>query len=149
MTKRERAYQLGDEGEKAVRTLLQLRGWDVQPGKANGVDLVVENFVTVEVKTARPSKRTDKKATRWQFCLWRDAPGRKPLEENILILRCLSEPPCHFIIPGWLIPEGQKRLDIGAINPHTYKGKYSLFREAWGLCDCLIAGFLWLRDYQI
>ena len=133
-----RAYELGDAGEQAVKELLEKHGWMVEWGKLGRYDLLIERLTTVEVKTATLSGRTDKQAKRWQFCLYSHPNRQQPFDEDLLILRCEGNPPCHFIIPFIFIPEGLTKIDITCADPWKYRGKWALFRELWELVDICV-----------
>jgi len=140
------AFETGENGEQAVKELLQKRGWDVISGDPGGPDLIVEGNVTVEVKTANLSGRTDQSGFRWQFSLISHLDHQKPFDEDLLILRCLSDPPQHFIIPGCLVHYKLTKIDITYKNPQKYHGRWAEFREAWELGDLVIAGYLWIES---
>jgi hypothetical protein len=127
----EHAVITGENGERAVADLLRKRGYEVNWDPENDWDLLIDSFLTVEVKTAHRSGRTDKPCKRWQFCLYAHKDRQQPVNEDLLILRCESDPPCHFIIPVFLIPEGLTKIDITSPDPWVYRGKWSLFRERW------------------
>jgi len=135
----ERAIVTGENGEKAVAELLRARGYRVDTDPLEDWDLLIDSFLTVEVKTARKSGRTDKPCKRWQFCLYAHKDRQNPVNEDLLILRCESKPPCHFIIPTFLVPDKLTKIDITSPNPWQYKGKWSLFREQWQIVDMMHA----------
>ena len=132
------AIELGYAGEQAVKELLEKEGFKVTSGEPGSYDLLIEDLTTVEVKTASLSGRTDKQAKRWQFCFYSHPDRQQPLVEDLLILRCESNPPCHFIIPFIFVPEGLTKIDITNPDPWAYRGKWSLFRELWELVDICI-----------
>lgn len=136
--------QLGYAGEQAVKEILEMRGWKVELGPIGGVDLIVEGQVTVEVKTARLSKRVDNRNAHWQFCIWKDDDEHSPFDEDLLILCCWDEKPCYFVIPGCLVSHHMKKLDITRRKPKLYNGRWSKFREAWELGDYIISGTLYM-----
>lgn len=140
------AIETGYAGEQAVKELLEKRGWDVENGEPGGPDLVIEGSVTVEVKTANLTKRTSQGGMSWQFSLASHLDHQKPFDEDLLILRCLSDPPQHFIIPGCLIHYKLTKIDITFKNPQKYVGRWAEFREAWELGDLVIAGYLWIES---
>jgi hypothetical protein len=126
-----RAFEVGNEGEEAVANLFRKRGWDVEPGPVGGADLIIEGLVTVEVKTANPTGRVDRKAMRYQFCPFSHPEDQKPFEE-------------HFVIPGCMVNHRRTKIDITRQNARFYRGQWAVFREAWQLVDLVIAGLLWL-----
>lgn len=143
----EKSFEVGDAGEEAVAHILWERGYLVEYGPAGGPDLIIEGLVTVEVKTANLSGRTDRNAKRWQFSLTKLDGQHKPFEEDLLILRCLTDKPCHFVIPGILVQKGLVKIDITHPLPSIYQGKWSLFWEAWKVVDmvfCYRLGEGWL-----
>lgn len=144
-----RAFEVGDAGEQAVEELLRKRGWTVERGEPGGPDLIIEGSVTVEVKTANLSKRTHQGGSCWQFSLISHLDHQKPFDEDLLILRCLSDPPQHFIIPGCLIHYKLTKIDVTYENPQKYHGRWAEFREAWELGDLIIAGYLWIEHDPI
>lgn len=139
----ERAFIVGENGERAVADILIDRGYRVKHDPLEDWDLLVDDFLTIEVKTAHRSGRTDKPQKRWQFCLYAHPERQKPVNEDLLILRCESNPPCHFIIPMLLVPAELTKIDITSPDPWQYRGKWSLFRERWDMVDMLHAYFLY------
>jgi len=143
MDRKTACLQLGHEGELAVAELIRGRGHTVRLDGGNHLhDLVIEGTVTIEVKTALPSAGSNGNKRRWQFKLFEDRDGRQPMREDILILRCQrdvdGQVADHYIIPGHLVPDLLKRIDITS-EPGTYNGKYSLFLDAWHLLDAEVA----------
>lgn len=143
------AIVTGDNGEQAVKRILIADGWDVKHDPLEDWDLLIDDFLTVEVKTAHLSGRTDKPNKRWQFCLYAHKDRQQPVNEDLLILRCEFDPPCHFVIPMFFVPASLTKIDITSPNPWLYTGKWSLFREQWDLVrmmyTCVInGGRLWL-----
>lgn len=139
----ERNFVTGDLGEEAVAVILRARGYPVKPGPPGGCDLILDSFLTIEVKTANLSGRMDKKAKRWQFSLTKMDGQHKPFTEDVLILRCLTTIPCHFVIPGVLVPKSLVKLDIPNPRPFHYQGKWSIFYDAWEMVDLVYAYRLW------
>jgi hypothetical protein len=41
----------------------------------------------------------------------------------------------YFIIPGLVVPEDQCSITISTLDPLTYRGKWSPFREAWDFVE--------------
>lgn len=138
----ERAIITGENGEQAVKRILIADGWDVEHDPLADWDLLVEECLTIEVKTAHKSGRTDKPTKRWQFCLYSHPARQKPVNEDLLVLRCEFDPPCHFVIPTFLIPPGLTKIDITNPNPWEYRGKWSLFRERWEFVKLLLANLI-------
>lgn len=132
-----KAVITGNNGEQAVADLLLEKGYQVRRDSFWDWDLIIDSFLTVEVKTAHRSKRTDKPQKRWQFCLYAHPARAKPIDEDLLILRCESDPPCHFVIPMFLVPEKLTKIDITSPDPWKYRGKWSLFRERWEIVDMM------------
>ena len=126
-----RAIEVGENGEHAIARILRADGWDVISDTPGDEDLIIEGILTVEVKTANLSSRSDRQTKRWQFCLYAHPERQKPVDEDLLILRCEGDRPCHFVIPTFLIPPGLTKIDITSPNPWEYGGKWSLFRERW------------------
>jgi hypothetical protein len=145
-TRSQRANEVGLNGEQAVKELLEKRGWKVEWGEVGGPDLIVEESVTVEVKTATPSGRTDRNSKRWQFLLYKNDGESSPFKEDLLVLRCETDPPVHFLIPGCLIHYRLTKIDITSKNPLRYNGRWSEFRDAWELADLVISGYLWIEN---
>lgn len=143
---REVHEDLGGAGELAVAALIRRRGHQVRvdAGKSPH-DLVVNGSTTVEVKTALPSAPANGVSERWQFKLFEDDGAHRPMEEDVLVLRCQEDrnggEAFHYVIPGSVVPRGLKRIDITS-HPERYGGKYSLFLGAWFLLDAVVA----LRD---
>lgn len=142
-TRSERAYITGDNGERAVAEILRAGGYHVEAGGEGNCDLTVNYICTVEVKTAKVSGRTDRKAKRWQFSLFGHRERQEPFEEDLLILRCETVPPCHFVIPGVVVPRYLTKIDITTKDPCRYRGKWSFYRERWDLVDTVLK---WCRN---
>lgn len=138
----EQACITGENGERAVAELLTDRGYRVEHDPMQDWDLLIDSFLTVEVKTAHRSGRTDKPQKRWQFCLYAHPARQKPIDEDLLILRCESEPPCHFIIPMFLVPDKLTKIDITSLDPWAYRGRWSLFRGRWEFVSMIKAYIL-------
>lgn len=136
----ERNFITGDQGEQAVAEILRERGYRVEPGPPGGCDLILDSFLTIEVKTANLSGRTDRNAKRWQFSLTKCDGQHKPFEEDVLILRCLTDDPCHFVIPGVVVPKALVKIDITNPLPFHYQGKWAAFYERWEVVD-LVYGY--------
>jgi hypothetical protein len=147
--RRQRANALGSSGEDAVAEILRERGWDVKPGPIGGADLIIDGYVTVEVKTAKLSRRTDRSRKRWQFSLYNPVASQQPIDEDLVILRCESEPPHHFVIPGMLLREQLKKVDITTEDPRKYEGRWAAFREAWQLADLVVSGLLYFNQISL
>lgn len=133
---------LGSAGEYAVADIIRERGHNVRvDGGRSPHDLVVDGSTTVEVKTALPRPPARGNGQRWQFKLFEDDGMHRPVEEDLLVLRCQldrdDDTAYHYVIPGALLPE-LKRLDITS-HPAKYAGKYSLFLGAWELLDAIVA----------
>jgi hypothetical protein len=118
------------------------RGYRVKHDPLTDWDLLIDDFLTIEVKTATLSGRTDKLAKRWQFCLYAHPARQKPVTEDVLILRCESETPCHFIIPMALVSPRLTKIDITSSNPWKYRGMWATFRERWDMVDMVHAYIL-------
>jgi hypothetical protein len=140
-----RAIITGENGEKAVKRILVADGWDVTRDHFQDWDLCIEGVLTVEVKTAYLSGRTDSPCRRWQFCLYAHKDRQQPVNEDLLVLRCEYDPPCHFVIPTFVIPPGLTKIDITNPNPWEYRGKWSLFRERWEFVGLLLPD---TRDWE-
>ncbi len=141
----EQNFVTGDLGEEAVANILRARGYQVELGPPGGCDLILDNFLTVEVKTANLSGRTDSDSKRWQFSLTKLDGQHKPFGEDVLILRCLTDTPCHFVIPGIVVPKSLVKLDITNPCPFSYQGKWSVFFGAWVMVDMMYAYHCWWR----
>jgi len=135
----QRNFETGDKGEEDVAEILRARGYKVKPGPPGGCDLIVESFLTIEVKTANLTGRTDRNANRWQFSLTKADGQHKPFEEDVLILRCLMDEPCHFVIPGIVVPRSLVKIDITNPRPFHYQGRWAAFYEAWEMVDVMFA----------
>lgn len=137
------AYDVGYAGEEAVAEILKGKGYQVEAGGNGDCDLTLEGICTVEVKTANASGRTDRKAKRWQFCLFAHPERDKPFAEDLLILRCETTPPTHFVIPGVIVLRGTIKIDITTKDPAKYRGKWAFYRERWDLIDTVLK---WCKD---
>lgn len=142
-TREDAAKMVGDIGEEATAKTLRLMGYDVTWVAGQSWDLLVNDRVTVEVKTALPTDGSNHNKERWQFMLYKRGRGR-PLEEHVLILRCHEgdEPDClawFYVIPGHLHGMGElTKIDITS-RPDKYKGKWSPFLNAWDLLAGIVA----------
>lgn len=142
-TRRGASRKLGETGEHEVAEVLRSLGHEVEHfGHNSFFDIVLSDRVTVEVKTALATKRPGNRVDRWQFILHKKGDGR-PMEEDILILRCQTgigedDEAYHYVIPGKLLNGDLTKIDI-ASHPEKYGGKYSLFLEAWALVDAIVA----------
>ena len=128
------ANMLGYDGEQAVAALLHRKGFKVQTVGHQYFDILVNDAVTVEVKTALPTKGSHRNKQRWQFILYKRGDGY-PLEEHVLILRCQSDIDggklWHFVIPGDVPGIGKlTKIDITS-EPGKYKGKWAQYLENW------------------
>ena len=132
------AYELGDHGEQKVAEILRAGGYHVEMGGKGDCDLTINYICTVEVKTAMITSRANRRARRWQFSLFGHRERQKPFEEDLLVLRCEATPPCHFIIPGCIVPRFLTKIDITTQDPHKYRGKWALYRERWDLIDAVL-----------
>jgi len=127
--------EFGARGEELVADRLRELGYDVWPGEVNDHDLIINGCLTCEVKIANLSGHMGRRTKYWQFCLY-PHPGRnRPFSENVLILRCESDSPCHFVIPDLVIRPGLTKIDITSTDPWEYSGKWAQFREAWSVID--------------
>lgn len=124
---------LGTSGELAVKAILEKKGYQVKWTAKNGLDLTVNNGLFVEVKTANCFYDSKRKHYSYHFTLQKSRPTYKGRADIVFVLRCLSQPPCHFVIPSSLLPVVLTSLVISGKDPRTYKGKYSQFLEAWDL----------------
>lgn len=144
----DKSFITGDLGEEAVADILTERGYRVTFGPPGEYDLLIDDFLTVEVKTANLSGRTDSHNKRWQFSLTKLDGQHKPLTKAILILRCLTVPPCHFVIPGIVVPENLVKIDITHPSPSCYQGKWAAFYERWEMVDMVHAYVLTWGRYE-
>ena len=133
-----KAIETGENGEQAVAGLLVEKGYHVIQDPLQDWDLLISESLTIEVKTAHLSKRIDRLAKRWQFCLYSHPERQQPVNEHLLILRCESNPPCHFIIPMVFVPKRLTKIDITSPDPWKYEGRWLIFRERWGLVKKLL-----------
>lgn len=137
------ALLLGEKGERAVAEVLAGKFFDVLEVGGQSFDLLLNDRVTVEVKTALPTPGSNGNKKRWQFMLHKRGRGR-PLEEHILILRCQAgigkgDKAWHYVIPGFLRGLGElTKIDITG-PPGKYKGKWTLFYETWRVVDAVVA----------
>lgn len=137
------ALLLAEIGERAVAEVLAGKFFDVMMVGGQSYDLLLNDRVTVEVKTALPTRGSNGNKTRWQFMLHKRSRGR-PLEEDILILRCQAgieeeDEVWHYVIPGFLHGLGAlTKIDITG-PPEKYKGKWAMFYETWQVADSVVA----------
>lgn len=137
------ARYTGERGERDVQEVLEGLGYEVEYIGGNEMDLIINGRLSVEVKTAFPTNGAHNHGTRWQFMLHKRSRG-KPLEEHILILRCqdgieAGDPVWHFVIPGYLTGlGGLAKIDITS-RPDKYRGRWSLFLDAWDVIKTLDA----------
>lgn len=129
------AKLVGDIGEEATANALREMGYDVTWVGGQSWDLLVNDRVTVEVKTALPTEGSGGNKERWQFMLYKRGRG-KPLDEHVLILRCHAntDPDSlawFYVIPGHLNGMGSlTKIDITS-RPDKYSGKWAPFLNAW------------------
>jgi hypothetical protein len=131
------AYVTGDNGELAVAKLLMDRGYRVKHAPLEDWDLLIDDFLTIEVKTAHQSGRTDKPNKRWQFCLYAHKDRQKSISEDLLILRCAARSlflrTCSFYVasltplvilssPCFWFPQGLPKLTSQARTPGPIVG---------------------------
>lgn len=127
---------VGKEGEEAVHNVIAKK---YQVAYGNGTyDLLVDNRVTVEVKTALPTKGNGKSKQCWQFALHRA--DEKPVEEHLLVLLCKTMEGEHwyFVIPVDDNIRALKKIDITS-RPGKYKGQWSSYLGQWHYLDSLVA----------
>ena len=133
-----RAIETGESGEIDVAAILVAKGYEVEWNPLKDWDLMISNSLTIEVKTAHKSKRSDRDTKHWQFCLYSHPERQQPINEDILILRCESEPPCHFIIPMEFVPKSLTKIDITSADPWDYEGRWSAYRERWDFVKTMV-----------
>ena len=132
--------KLGEQGEIEVLNILNTKGLKGRLNKPQGKggnhipgDIILDNGILIEVKTVNYSSG-------WR-CSWcKDLTYKRWLVEHkrltswdFVILRCLSTPPCHFIIPRDFFKPLQRGFGIRAVDPWEYNGKFSQYRESWEL----------------
>ena len=132
--------QIGHDGEVAVAELLREQGYNVRLDGGNHYhDLVVDGTTTIEVKTAHASAGSNGNRERWQFTLYDNDGQHRPVEEDVLILRCQDgEGAWHYVIPGAILPAKLTKIDITSPRDR-YRGRYTLFLEAWELLAITVA----------
>lgn len=135
---KDRANETGAIGETLALSAIERQGYQVAKCPHNSPhDLVVGGYVTVEVKTAHPTKGARGHGRRWQFCLYSHPErGARPFAQDMLLLCCLPPRadgrPVFYVIPGGQVPPGLTKLDITS-KPGQYTGKWARYREAWQL----------------
>ena len=145
MTSRHQLTKFGRDGEKWLVQELARRGFNaVQTSGNHSFDVTVANPdrqpISVEVKSALPSKRKGNRSPRWQFSLRRRG---LPIDEDLLVLLCyrsitptiahpVPSPEQIYIIPGVKIRETLTKIDIGT---KSYKGKWLVYLGAWAWAD--------------
>jgi len=137
---------IGEAGERAVQMVLERHGFDVIYVGGTSYDLLVNDRVTVEVKTALPTQDEERRGNgyRWQFMLYKRGDGL-PLEEHALILRCQpdmlaeNQDVYHFVIPGDLPGIGTlTKIDITS-HPKKYRGKWKRYLERWDVLHSIVS----------
>jgi len=122
--------ELGLAGEFRVMSELLLRGHN--PAKSyleNGVDLVLENGLRIEVKSAHKQKL--KRTSGYHFSL-RCGHEKKKLQDSFdfIICWCLDDE-CFYIVPRGIIGEA---TEIAFYNVSTQsRSKYKTFKDNWDL----------------
>jgi len=129
----------GSYGEQHVAAHLQTLGYRARLGAIAGAgDVVVNDLLAVEVKSAYLTRRRRRNYPRWQFSFHRN---NHPNSADIYILLCwdsgTAEPQlgllAAFVIPGHHLSVNLKKIDIPRIDPKNYRGKWSRWLEAWPL----------------
>lgn len=133
--------RFGRHGERIAKLLLEQRGHKVRYyGGTNGFDLLVNNQVTVDVKSALMGGRGGRKGYCWQFSLQR---YNERYVETIVLLLCFNssitnDPIAVFVIPGEETV-GIRKISITSRDPRTYKGKWARHRDNWSALDAALA----------
>ena len=128
----------GVGGELAVKRILESKGYEVKRNHPHGPDLVVEGRVSVEVKTSGWCESRSYNGGYYSFnTKWGGNPKSR-YDGYVLVLRCLSTPPVHFVIPRYAVLEGQQGIKICTQNAREHKGKWHEFRECWSWIDAAL-----------
>jgi len=123
------AQELGTLGEYHVWKALRSTGLRVE--FAGCADLLVEDSLAIEVKTARLSTyKPGRKG--YQFCLHRKGQGRKGIQAPVVVFLCAdASGNLHdaYIIPADEL-QGKRKVTIPS-EPDMYNGYLAQYRENW------------------
>jgi hypothetical protein len=126
----------GKHGENYVATHLCALGYRARLGAiANTGDVVVEELLAVEVKSAYRTKRQSWHGyPAWQFSFHRN---NHPNSADVYVLLCwdadMEDPVASFVIPGHYISVNLRKIDVPRHTPKEYRGKWSRWLGAWAV----------------
>lgn len=144
---------LGSLGESWVEIELKRQGYNVtRYGGVMGFDLLVNNCLTIDAKTATRAYDKSRSGYGWQFNLQRH---HSEHVEHLTICLCVTRwtrkiitPGTVFLIPGKLT-QGQQKITITSKDPQHYMGKYVAYRDSWGIVDELMVGLgMWTDELE-
>lgn len=132
--------QFGRHGESWVLHQLRCRGFLVEQMPGNSTyDLLIDGKAKVEVKSATLTYKKGSRASRHQLNLRRHNGSENCAD--VLFLLCFgqdtSEPDTVFVIPGNLLGT-RKKIDISSADPRDYSGRWSRWREDWGVVAVVV-----------
>jgi hypothetical protein len=135
--KRHYCNEFGAHGERRAKAILEQHGYSVEYyGGSNGFDFVVNERVTLDVKTATCGGPGGRRGYTWQFSL---SKHNVHYQEDIVLLLCFDDPGDDDPIAVFVIP-GKETWDLRKINitsrdPRDYKGKWARYRDDWSALD--------------
>lgn len=134
--------QFGELGEKYVCDKLIELGYKISTDNSTRYDIMLETGHAIEVKSATTSGRSDqeKGACRWQFLVRR---RDKINRMDVLCLVCYddveSDPAGVFVIPGVLVGEKQRKIDITNTDLAKYTGVWRKCLDRWATVGEVVA----------
>lgn len=137
MRKNNRRLSRDVEGSERAKVTIALyaRSQPFKAVKELGHDVIMGGNTRVRILIASLYANPNRRQTEWRFNLGNLNREDSGQSVDVLVLRCLSYPACHFVIPADRIPNHVKRISITSINPREYQGQWHSFREAWGWID--------------
>lgn len=125
------ALEMGERGEQAVADILSGKGFKVIRNSPPGPDLIVGNGIAVEVKTRSWVSKSKGEEPYCVINLETFQRYRVLFSKLFLVIRLLSDPPCHLVIPAKDIPDTVKNISISGYSEQEPIGDWSKCREAW------------------
>lgn len=129
----------GRRGEAIAKEVMEELGYKVEwYGGNKGFDHLINDKVTVDVKTARRSRQKHG-GYEWQFSL--QSNGSR-YQEHVVLCICLESartrsPLAIFVIPG-VETAGLRKISITSKDPNSYAGKWAKYRSGWHVLNELL-----------